>query len=94
MYCFLHQHVYNTIIIQRGVIYFSCDGDLHDEETEPKCMLLHEQEIDFVMSDLSLEIIGDFAIVWLLSPKKTFTAAPTSALGLAISKLPGHALQV
>ncbi len=56
--------------------------------------VVDEQEIDFVMSDLSLEIIGDFAIVWLLSPKKTFTAAPTSALGLAISKLPGHALQV
>ncbi len=52
------------------------------------------QEIDFVMSDLSLEIIGDFAIVWLLSPKKVFTAAPTSAIGRITSKLPGHALQV
>ena len=52
------------------------------------------QEIDFVMSDLSLEIIGDFAIVWLLSPKKTFAAAPTSALGKITSQLPGHALQV
>lgn len=52
------------------------------------------QEIDFVMSDLSLEIIGDFAIVWLLSPKKTFAAAPTSAIGKITSQLPGHALQV
>lgn len=52
------------------------------------------QEIDFVMSDLSLEIIGDFAIVWLLSPKKTFGAAPTSAIGKIASQLPGHALQV
>ncbi|EIE22915.1 hypothetical protein COCSUDRAFT_66452 [Coccomyxa subellipsoidea C-169] len=52
------------------------------------------KEIDFVMSDLSLEIIGDFAIVWLLSPKKVFTAAPTSAIGRITSKLPGHALQI
>ena len=52
------------------------------------------QEIDFVMSDLSLEIIGDFAIVWLLSPKKRFGAAPTSAMGKLASHLPGHALQV
>ena len=47
-----------------------------------------------MMSDLSLEIIGDFAIVWLLSPKKTFAAAPTSAIGKITSQLPGHALQV
>ncbi|KAK9917652.1 hypothetical protein WJX75_006886 [Coccomyxa subellipsoidea] len=52
------------------------------------------KEIDFVMSDLSLEIIGDFAIVWLLSPKKTFAAAPTSAIGKITSQLPGHALQI
>ncbi|BDA50342.1 Protein RETICULATA-RELATED 4, chloroplastic [Coccomyxa sp. Obi] len=52
------------------------------------------KEIDFVMSDLSLEIIGDFAIVWLLSPKKTFGAAPTSAIGKIASQLPGHALQI
>ncbi len=52
------------------------------------------QEIDFVMSDLSLEIIGDFAIVWLLSPKKAFGAAPTSSIGKIASQLPGHALQV
>lgn len=46
------------------------------------------------MSDLSLEIIGDFAIVWLLSPKKVFTVAPTGAMARMGSKLPGHALQV
>ena len=45
-------------------------------------------------SDLSLEIIGDFAIVWLLSPKKTFGTAPVAGLALLTSKLPGHALQV
>ncbi|CAL5229142.1 g12415 [Coccomyxa viridis] len=52
------------------------------------------KEIDFVMSDLSLEIIGDFAIVWLLSPKKSFSAAPSGGLSLFASRLPGHSLQV
>ncbi len=52
------------------------------------------QEIDFVMSDLSLEIIGDFAIVWLLSPKKSFSPAPEGGLSKFVSKLPGHSLQV
>lgn len=52
------------------------------------------QEIDFVMSDLSLEIIGDFAIVWLLSPKKSFAAAPTGGVSQFASRLPGHSLQV
>ena len=47
-----------------------------------------------MMSDLSLEIIGDFAVVWLLSPKKTFSAAPRSGLSQFISRLPGHSLQV
>ena len=47
-----------------------------------------------MMSDLSLEIIGDFAIVWLLSPKKTFSAAPRSGPSQFISRLPGHSLQV
>ncbi len=46
------------------------------------------------MSDLSLEIIGDFAIVWLLSPKKSFSAAPSGGVSLFASRLPGHALQV
>ncbi len=46
------------------------------------------------MSDLSLEIIGDFAIVWLLSPKKSFSAAPSGGLSLFASRLPGHSLQV
>jgi hypothetical protein len=52
------------------------------------------QEIDFVVSDLSLEVIGDFAIVWLLSPKKSFGALPTGGLARMARKLPGHALQV
>ena len=52
------------------------------------------QEIDFVMSDLSLEIIGDFAIVWLLSPKKSFSPAPIGGVSQFASQLPGHSLQV
>ena len=51
------------------------------------------QEIDFVASDLSLEIIGDFAIVWLLSPRKSFRPLPKSVLGRVYKALPGHALQ-
>lgn len=44
-------------------------------------------------SDLSLEIIGDFAIVWLLSPKANFRPLPKSVLGRAYKALPGHFLQ-
>ena len=44
-------------------------------------------------SDLSLEIIGDFAIVWLLSPKANFKPLPKSVLGRAYKALPGHCLQ-
>ncbi len=51
------------------------------------------QEIDFVASDLSLEIIGDFAIVWLLSPKVSFKPLPKSVLARAYKALPGHCLQ-
>lgn len=46
------------------------------------------------MSDLSLEIIGDFAIIWLLSPKKSFSPAPRGGLSQFASRLPGHSLQV
>lgn len=51
------------------------------------------QEIDFVASDMSLEIIGDFAVVWLLSPRKSFSPLPKSVLGRVYKALPGHALQ-
>ena len=51
------------------------------------------QEIDFVLSDLSLEVIGDFAIIWLLSPKKSFGRAPQGGLSHFAAGLPGHTLQ-
>ena len=59
-------------------------------QVKPLCAM---QEIDFVASDLSLEIIGDFAIVWLLSPRKSFRPLPRSVLGRVYKALPGHALQ-
>ena len=47
-----------------------------------------------MLSDLSLEVIGDFAIIWLLSPKKSFGRAPQGGLSNFASGLPGHTLQV
>ena len=47
-----------------------------------------------MLSDLSLEVIGDFAIIWLLSPKKSFGRAPQGGLSHFASGLPGHTLQV
>ena len=47
-----------------------------------------------VASDLALEIFGDFIVVWILSPKKTFAQAPNKGLSRAIEGLPGHVLQV
>ena len=47
-----------------------------------------------VASDLALEIFGDFFVVWILSPKKTFTQAPKKGLSRAIEGLPQHVLQV
>ncbi|CAK0786940.1 hypothetical protein CVIRNUC_010154 [Coccomyxa viridis] len=52
------------------------------------------KEIDFVLSDLSLEVIGDFAIIWLLSPKKSFSRAPQGGLSHFAAGLPGHTLQI
>ena len=74
-------------------------SDRRDEAPVDSCpwtqaRVRHMQEIDFVMSDLSLEIIGDFAIVWLLSPKKSFSAAPSGGVSQFASRLPGHSLQV
>ena len=56
--------------------------------------LLAPQELHFVASDIALELIGDFAVVCLLSPKRSFKQRPTSGLGQAIAGLPGHAFQV
>ena len=52
------------------------------------------QELHFVASDIALEVIGDFAVVCLLSPKRNFRLKPKSGLSRAISGLPGHAFQV
>ena len=52
------------------------------------------QEFDFVLSDMALEVIGDFAVVWLLSPKKSFSPQANTAFARYINNLPGHCLQV
>ncbi|DBA68740.1 TPA: hypothetical protein ACH3X2_013437 [Trebouxia sp. C0005] len=52
------------------------------------------KEFDFVLSDMALEVIGDFAVVWLLSPTRSFTPRAKSGLARYINALPGHALQV
>ena len=44
-------------------------------------------------SDIALELIGDFAVVMLLSPKRTFRVAPTGSVARAVAGLPGHAFQ-
>ncbi|KAL0037823.1 hypothetical protein WJX79_000567 [Trebouxia sp. C0005] len=51
------------------------------------------KEFDFVLSDMALEVIGDFAVVWLLSPTRSFTPRAKSGLARYINALPGHALQ-
>ncbi len=43
---------------------------------------------------MALEVIGDFAVVWLLSPTRSFTPTAKSSLARYINALPGHALQV
>ena len=52
------------------------------------------KEINFVASDMSLEVIGDFFIVWLLSPRASFAPRSPSAAARAVAALPAHALQV
>jgi len=52
------------------------------------------KEINFVASDMSLEVIGDFFIVWLLSPRACFAPRSSSAAARALAGLPAHCLQV
>lgn len=52
------------------------------------------QEFDFVLSDMALEVIGDFAVVWLLSPTRSFSPVAKNSMARYINGLPGHALQV
>lgn len=56
------------------------------------CLCL--QEFDFVLSDMALEVIGDFAVVWLLSPTRSFSPVAKNSMARYINGLPGHALQV
>ena len=51
-------------------------------------------EIAMVASDMSLEILGDFAIVWLLSPRASFAPRSNSAIARVLRALPAHCLQV
>jgi len=41
-----------------------------------------------------LAMIGEFAVVWLQSPTRSFTPRAKSGLARYINALPGHALQV
>lgn len=52
------------------------------------------QEMPFVLSDLALEVLGNFCLVWLLSPRRVFKQSTGTGLTLFVSKLPGHCLQV
>lgn len=45
-------------------------------------------------SDMALEIIGDFSIVWFLSPALSLTGRPSSSFARWTAALPGSSLQV
>jgi len=51
------------------------------------------KELDFVASDVMLEIVADFSLVWLLSPALNLRPIPTGKLARTIATLPGHASQ-
>eukprot|EP00184_Porphyridium_aerugineum_P005537 CAMPEP_0184695136 /NCGR_PEP_ID=MMETSP0313-20130426/2866_1 /TAXON_ID=2792 /ORGANISM="Porphyridium aerugineum, Strain SAG 1380-2" /LENGTH=387 /DNA_ID=CAMNT_0027153535 /DNA_START=232 /DNA_END=1395 /DNA_ORIENTATION=- len=51
------------------------------------------KELDFYFSDIALEIIADFFLVWLLSPVAKFGRPSKGALATALAKLPAHVLQ-
>eukprot|EP01025_Chloroclados_australasicus_P065351 TRINITY_DN8911_c0_g1_i9.p2 TRINITY_DN8911_c0_g1~~TRINITY_DN8911_c0_g1_i9.p2 ORF type:complete len:277 (-),score=23.69 TRINITY_DN8911_c0_g1_i9:12-842(-) len=50
-------------------------------------------ELYFVASDMVLEVIVDFFLVWLLSPRRSWKAPPTTGIYATIAKLPSHAFQ-
>ena len=52
-----------------------------------------KSELDFVTSNMMLEIVADFSLVWLLSPSRMLGPMPTGKLARAIAMLPGHATQ-
>ena len=41
-----------------------------------------------------MQVIGDFAVVWLLSPRRDFQPPPARRMAQALAALPGHCLQV
>ena len=45
-------------------------------------------------SDMALEIIGDFSIVWFLSPALSFSGRPGTRFARWTAALPGSSLQV
>mmetsp|Transcript_7652 Transcript_7652/g.23174 ORF Transcript_7652/g.23174 Transcript_7652/m.23174 type:complete len:208 (+) Transcript_7652:736-1359(+) len=52
------------------------------------------KEFDFYLSDIALEIVGDFALVWLLSPAMRFAPPPPAdSIGAFLNRMPRHALQ-
>ena len=56
--------------------------------------LLDAQEMSFVASDMALEIIGDVAIVWFLSPQLRLGSLPSSGVARWTRSLPASAVQV
>ena len=66
------------------------NNNLHVAPSSCLCL----QEFDFVLSDMALEVIGDFAVVWLLSPTRSFSPTAKNSMARYINGLPGHALQV
>ena len=50
------------------------------------------KELDFVASDMALEIIGDFTLVYLLSPFAATRAPSVSAFGKLVASFPAHFL--
>jgi hypothetical protein len=48
------------------------------------------KELDFVASDMALEIIGDFALVYLLSPASAVRAPAVAGVGKMVGALPAH----
>ena len=52
------------------------------------------QEMSFVASDMALEVIGDVAIVWCLSPRLRLGSRPVTGFTRWLSSLPGSSVQV